>query len=779
MAPSYENLPLDDDFDESEIDFSDLQEQFEVRLDEGLEAFVVLDGLPKVPDESKPKLVKFIMRKLTQWGTVRDDGFFMPVNEHGQTEGCVGPLKGLLACKLTIAQRYAFVEYGSPQQALAAVKNLHGTALDRKHVMAVNKLTDIDRYGREGRIDEEYTPPTIEPFQQKEHVRSWLGDPEARDQFVMYRGDKVGVFWNEKEDAPDPAVDREHWTDLFVQWSPMGTYLTSLHTQGVQLWGGKSWSRQRRFAHPGVNLVDYSPNEKYLTTWSHRPLQVDENNPMPGLTADEDGKNYVIWDIATGKPLRSFVTLDLPGPTVDEQGNQIKKKMQWPTFKWSADAKYVARLTQGQSISVYELPRMNLLDKTTIKIEGVMDFEWAPANPKRDGIKIYEQLLCYWTPELGSNPAKVGLMSIPTKEIVRTRNLFNVSDAKLHWQSDAAYVCVKVDRHSKSKKSLATNLEIFRVREKGVPVEVVDSIKDAVINFAWEPKGNRFVLITTGEVVAASPVAPKTAVSFFAPEKTKGGGIGNFRHIRTMDKKNSNAIYWSPKGRFVVVATLQNQQSFDLEFWDLNFEKSKEEKTEVDKDLHANLQLMAQAEHYGVTDIEWDPTGRFVATVASAFRHHVSYQSPIYPLCVTNIFARWKMAIISTTSEALSFAKNTPNASSSWSGGPAPLLFSRLKNKLPYGATCATTRASSMSKTLQRKTRRTAPWWSSGAASSRSGLRGGSALPKIWMLSRKSTAGRACRLGRCMMVPTQMSRLARVKLWRKLSRKLSRSRRRL
>ena len=35
------------------------------------------------------------------------------------------------------------------------------------------------------------------------------------------------------------------------------------------------------------------------------------------------------------------------------------------------------------------------------------------------------------------------------------------------------------------------------------------------------------------------------------------------------------------------------------------------------------LQLMNTAEHYGVTDIEWDPTGRYVATVASAFRHQV------------------------------------------------------------------------------------------------------------------------------------------------------------
>ena len=33
--------------------------------------------------------------------------------------------------------------------------------------MAVNKLTDIDSYGKEGRIDEEYHAPEIPPFEQK------------------------------------------------------------------------------------------------------------------------------------------------------------------------------------------------------------------------------------------------------------------------------------------------------------------------------------------------------------------------------------------------------------------------------------------------------------------------------------------------------------------------------------------------------------------------------------------------------------------------------------
>ncbi|KAI9754225.1 MAG: Translation initiation factor 3 subunit b [Chaenotheca gracillima] len=614
MAPSFEHLPEDDDSydeEEEELDFSDLREQYEVRLEEGLDAFVVIDGLPVVTEDKKPQLVKFLLRKLNSVGKTREDAIFMPLNDEGVSEG------------------YAFVEYETPEQALAAVKGLNGVPLDRRHTLAVNKLTDIDKYGREGRVTEEYKPPEIAPFKEKDHLRYFIADePEgmnARDQFVMYRGDLVGVFTNKKHNPPQNIVDRPLWTESFVQWSPLGTYLTSMHVKGVQLWGGKSWSRQIRLFHPFVNLVDFSPNEQYMVTWSNRPISIEES--QGALSMEEDGKNYIVWEVETGKPLRSFANIDLPGPATDEEGNPIKRKIQWPAFKWSSDDKYVARLTPGQSISVYELPRMNMLDKSSIKVEGVVDFEWAPATPKRDAVKTYEQLLCYWTPEIGSNPAKVGLMSIPTKEIVRTRNLFNVSDAKLHWQSEAAYVCVKVDRHSKSKKSLATNLEIFRVREKGVPVEVVDSIKDTVINFAWEPKGDRFVLITTAEVMAATAVPPKTSVAFFCPEKGKGVSAGNFKLIRSVDRKTSNAIYWSPKGRFVIVGTVHSQQSFDLDFWDLDFEG---ERTDADKDLTANLQLMATADHYGVTDVEWDPTGRYVATSASMWKHSMENGYHLY-----------------------------------------------------------------------------------------------------------------------------------------------------
>ena len=600
---------------------ADLRQNYDVRMEEGLDTFVVIDGLPKVPEENKQKLIKFLLKKLNSVGKTKEDAIFMPLDANNTSEGYVKVENGSSLYKLTCVCSFAFVEYATPQQAVEATKKLNGTPLDRRHTLAVNKLTDIDRYGREGRVADEYHPPQLDDFTEKEHLRWWLGDPNGRDQFIMHRGDYVGVFWNKKKDNPEHIVDRHQWTEMFVQWSPLGTYLATMHAQGVQLWGGPNWQRIHRIPHRFCNLIDFSPGEKYLTTWSFKPIEVQEDDPA--LSMEEDGKNYIIWDVATGKPLRSFQTHDLPGPTEDENGQPVKKKIPWPAFKWSADERYVARMLDGQSISVYELPKMVLLDKTSIKIEGVRDFEWSPATPQRDGVKSYEQLFCFWTPEIGSNPAKVGLMSIPSKEVVRTRNLFSVTDAKLHWQSQATYVCVKVDRHSKSKKSLATNLEIFRVREKGVPVEVVDSIKDTVINFAWEPRGDRFVLITAAEApLVPTAVPPKTSVSFFCPEKSKGAGVGNFKHIRTIDRKNSNTIYWSPRGRFVVVATLLSQQSSDLDFWDLDYEG---EKPEAEKDLTANLQHMNTADHYGVTEIEWDPTGRYVSSSASVWKHAVSH----------------------------------------------------------------------------------------------------------------------------------------------------------
>jgi translation initiation factor 3 subunit B len=89
MAPSFDHLreaDLDDDeFNEDDIDISDLREKFEVQLEQGYDSFVVIDGLPEVTEDQKPKLVKFLLRKLNTAGKTKEDLIYMPMGEDGKS----------------------------------------------------------------------------------------------------------------------------------------------------------------------------------------------------------------------------------------------------------------------------------------------------------------------------------------------------------------------------------------------------------------------------------------------------------------------------------------------------------------------------------------------------------------------------------------------------------------------------------------------------------------------------------------------------------------------
>ena len=80
---------------------------------------------------------------------------------------------------------------------------------------------------------------------------------------------------------------------------------------------------------------------------------------------------------------------------MDEQGNPIKRRIPWPAFKWSADDRFVARMKENESISVYSLPNMVLLDKSTIKVEGIKDFEWSPTTPQRSNSTLLDSRDCH------------------------------------------------------------------------------------------------------------------------------------------------------------------------------------------------------------------------------------------------------------------------------------------------------------------------------------------------------------------------------------------------
>jgi translation initiation factor 3 subunit B len=48
-----------------------------------------------------------------------------------------------------------------------------------------------------------------------------------------------------------------------------------MHRQGVAVWGGPSFQRLARYSHQNVQLIEFSPAEKYLMTYS----SIEPSNP--------------------------------------------------------------------------------------------------------------------------------------------------------------------------------------------------------------------------------------------------------------------------------------------------------------------------------------------------------------------------------------------------------------------------------------------------------------------------------------------------------------------
>ncbi|KAL1409773.1 Translation initiation factor 3 subunit b [Vanrija albida] len=600
--------------------YAEIEERFAVDTQQGFENVLVIDNLPLVDESKKARLIERLRQIFAKAGApIDEDRINMPWDAENNSN------KG-----------FAFLTYPEAQEAEHALRALDGVAFG-KNKLHTNRFGDIERFANlpigEGELP---TGWREKPFQEKGHLRSWLGDAAGRDQYLTFRDQDVNLFWNGRNGNAEQVKDDEgkpvknaKWAELYLQWSPLGTYLTSLHRAGVALWsgprlGGAAGVNFMRFSHPGVRLVQFSPCENYLVTWSDEPIGNYENHNDATLREtfgpEDEGNQFVIWDVKAGRLLRSFPADKTP----HNPDGPARPQQQWPVFRFSPDDEYVARAQVGQAIQVYELPGMGLLDKKSIKIEGVQDFEWCPMSEKdweqRKQGKGRECILAYWTPEVQNQPARVNLMSIPSRQVLRSKNLFNVTDCKFYWQNQGDYLCVKVDRHArkaKSKKATFCNLELFRLREKDYPVEVIEH-KDYVPTFAWEPNGTRFAIVSTndpnfGQNVPGAVI--KYTVSFYQLDPKKG----DFLPIKHLEGKVANTLMWSPRGRHIILATIGSAQKYDIEFWDLDFTLADTATKDV-SDPGANVQQLATSEHYGVTDIAWDPSGRYLASYGSSWR---------------------------------------------------------------------------------------------------------------------------------------------------------------
>lgn len=87
-----------------------------------------------------------------------------------------------------------------------------------------------------------------------------------------------------------------------------------------------------------------------------------------------------------------------------------------------------------------------------------------------------------------------------------------------------------------------------------------------------------------------------------------------FSHVETIEGKTGNTIFWSPKGRHLVFVTLGSTVKCDCEFFDVDLDPPTGSQ---ENDIGERIQSIAAVEHFGMTRLEWDPSGRYVATIGS------------------------------------------------------------------------------------------------------------------------------------------------------------------
>ncbi|WFD31262.1 Translation initiation factor 3 subunit b [Malassezia sp. CBS 17886] len=593
-----------------DLDYSDIEAKYAVDMNESLDNVVIISGVPIVTAAKQQRLFEAVQKRFYTHAEldVPLECMHIPYGDDGESKG------------------YIVMELASGEEATHAIRAMHGYAFDKKHRLALNRFTDIERLAN---MDETYVAPAEEPYRQRGHLRSWLADAAGRDQLVLCRADDVQIAWHMRNVQPELAHNRT--------WSPLGTYLTTFHMQGIALWGGQGWERIMRYPHPGVRLVDFSPDEKYMVTWAPEPIQVPDNAPQgPQFFAPEDeGNRVAVWETRTGHLLRTFPIQQEEAAAAD---GAPAKSFSWPFLKWSGDSRYCAKVTPGKGLSVYTLPSMGLLDQKSIKVDGVVDFEWCPLGDKdREALELWndgkntalpkgfkkprENMLVYWQPEVQNQPARVTVLGVPSREILRSKNLFNVADCKLHWHPQGDYLCVKVDRQTKTKKTVFCNFELFRMREKDFPVEVVE-LKDPVLAFAWEPQGSHFAVISSNDQnlgLVVPSLTVKTQLNFFHLHQR-----GNFRLLKAFDGKTCNALFWSPRGRHLLAATLGSSQKFDLEWYDVDLNSDARHHA-GNPEIVEEVRHIGTGEHYSITDVEWDPSGRYVTTSASSWRHNMEH----------------------------------------------------------------------------------------------------------------------------------------------------------
>eukprot|EP00357_Protocruzia_adherens_P016651 CAMPEP_0115022694 /NCGR_PEP_ID=MMETSP0216-20121206/31746_1 /TAXON_ID=223996 /ORGANISM="Protocruzia adherens, Strain Boccale" /LENGTH=704 /DNA_ID=CAMNT_0002395513 /DNA_START=22 /DNA_END=2136 /DNA_ORIENTATION=- len=529
------------------------------KLDIDYERFIVANNLPKVEEAKFDKLVGVIKKVFTEL-IAAPLSVEMPYGKDKKTQG------------------FAFLEFRSPDEAKIAASAGHGAKIGG--VLTCVSFADHDRILQ---ISDKYNEPELYP---KTALKEWLMDGRSRDQFLCRFEDGIRTYWHDSIEKQPPAANDgsqmlAETPDLArcpAIWSTQGTYLMVLHKLGVNVFGGNELKKVTSFDHAGVTFASMDPTETYIVTLNEAPEAVEGEGEQK-----RQQSRIVVWDLTTGEILRKFEA---------EEGENSY------SCKWSPDGKYLAR-QRKDLVSVFELPSMDMLtdpqtkEKSSIKMKGIDSMEWSPVENVLAIVSNNENALKSSTVAA----SRLTLLALPTRKTLSTKNLFS-SGNQIYWQMNGDYIYVGGDILTKGGKRSEKVLNILKFREKGYPLILFDSRKKPIVDFCWEARGNRFVILED-----AGGIARTVGIYAFVERTSDCIPLGS-----VAVPNFASHVAWAPQGNHIAVATIGSPVSTANGVMDFLL---LDEHNEV---FSFTKQREAEIRHPQMTDFSWDDTGRFMIT---------------------------------------------------------------------------------------------------------------------------------------------------------------------
>lgn len=493
---------------------------------------VVFAGLPSVPVAKVDLLTKVLAKLVSKTiCPIEPSDIDMPVDGEN-TPGV------------------AFLKFPTEDMAKAAAKACDNLKLDKNHTI---KAFYFDTFDQIMATQEQYSAIKFLP---QAELKNWLLDTQGRDQFIIRYGQKTEVLWNDPLGVSPELVyagpEDTLWTDQNVKWTSEGTYLATLHPDGVLLWGSSRFEEFRRFNHRNVTDTSFSPCERFLVTYN----------------AGSTPEVFRIWELTTGVEMRSFFAAR---ESID-------------SFGWSFSGTYLSR--KGTDIiSVFKTDDMSMIEdsegrKTSLRIPGLVSCKWAPTNNK---------LAYFFT--LGQT-SQIHVVQIPSRIPTCSKSTLNAVQCDFYWSPNSELLAGVVSVMGK-KSVKNSRIELLYAKRLNGPALSIESTQ-IIQSFAWESESLKYGLIkapkkdTRKQLEICTINLKKFEVRTLSLQETKG-----------------SELQWAPQGEHLVVYNTVRKSSMYqglIQFYSLNDENA--------------LLMIEERSHPNLQEVAWDPSGRYLVTMA-------------------------------------------------------------------------------------------------------------------------------------------------------------------